>query len=280
MSVDAPFTREVIKGSLNSLSAPSPQTVGSTTYAFSGMVRWRRAYATVTAGAAGSVHGHLYGHRKFDDARSYRGRRNPIEQGDQELWERCRRSRSGSGTLRSYLRFNVPALAWNGHRRAKLRLFVTDASTAGGSAYTVGNNWTETGITWNNAPPITGNALAHGRIGCRSGTWVEFDVTSAIASAYASELCTERREHECGGLLESHGHAGTAAGDHDVPVAGLAPQRGDGGARAGWAGPLAHGIARSAGGPLTRASRATLTAFLCGQSCEAGVPVPRGREGG
>ena len=27
-------------------------------------------------------------------------------------------------------------------------------------------------------------------------------------------------------------------------------------------------------GPLTRASRATLTAFLCGRSCEAGVPVP------
>ena len=35
-----------------------------------------------------------------------------------------------------------------------------------------------------------------------------------------------------------------------------------------------------AGGPLTGASRATLTAFLCGRSCEAGVPVPRGREGG
>ena len=55
------------------------------------------------------------------------------------------------------------------------------ASTAGGSVFTVGNSWTETGITWNNAPPISGNSL--GTAGAATvGTWVEFDVTSAIAS--------------------------------------------------------------------------------------------------
>ena len=62
-----------------------------------------------------------------------------------------------------------------------MRLFVTNASTAGGSVFTVGNGWTEAGITWNNAPSISGNAL--GTAGAATiGTWVEFNVTSAVAS--------------------------------------------------------------------------------------------------
>ena len=35
---------------------------------------------------------------------------------------------------------------------AKLRLFVTDDSPDGGSVFKVANSWTETGITWGNAP--------------------------------------------------------------------------------------------------------------------------------
>jgi PKD repeat protein len=48
----APFTREVIKGSLNSLSASSPQTLGSTTYQFTGWSDGGGASHTVTANAA------------------------------------------------------------------------------------------------------------------------------------------------------------------------------------------------------------------------------------
>ena len=82
--------------------------------------------------------------------------------------------------LRSYLRFNVPTLSGT-VTGARLRLFVVDGGTAGGSAFTVGSNWTETGITWNNAPSISGNSL--GTAGAATvGTWVEFDVISAIAS--------------------------------------------------------------------------------------------------
>jgi hypothetical protein len=62
---------------------------------------------------------------------------------------------------------------------AKLRLYVTDASPDGGSVYLVGNEWTETGITWNTAPPISGTALSS--VGATAvGSWVEFDVAGAI----------------------------------------------------------------------------------------------------
>ena len=37
----APFTRRVIVGSANSLSADSPQTIGGVSYRWTGMVRWR-----------------------------------------------------------------------------------------------------------------------------------------------------------------------------------------------------------------------------------------------
>ena len=108
-----------------------------------------------------------------------------------------------NGTLRSYLRFNIPALG-GAVTGARLRLFVVEASTAGGSVFTVGNNWTETGITWNNAPPISGNAL--GTAGSAAvGTLGRVRCHVRNRERYASELRTERREHECGGLLACNG---------------------------------------------------------------------------
>ena len=55
----APFSREVIKGSLNSLSAISPQTLGSTTYQFTGWSRRRRRLAHDHRRRRGHVHRHL-----------------------------------------------------------------------------------------------------------------------------------------------------------------------------------------------------------------------------
>ena len=62
---------------------------------------------------------------------------------------------------------------------AKLRLFVTDDSPDGGSVFKVGNTWTETGINWANAPAIAGSSLAAAGA-TTNGTWVDFDVTSAV----------------------------------------------------------------------------------------------------
>lgn len=86
-------------------------------------------------------------------------------------------------TYHSYLTFQVAGTGGS-VASAKLRLYVTDASAVAGSVYAVANGWLETGaggITWTNAPAVSGSPLA--TVGSAAlGTWVEFDVTSAVQS--------------------------------------------------------------------------------------------------
>jgi hypothetical protein len=80
---------------------------------------------------------------------------------------------------RSYLKFVVTGLAGRA-TSAKLRLWVTNPSSAGGSVYRVSNSWSETGITWNNAPGV-GTSPRLALLGTTTvGRWVEVNVTSAI----------------------------------------------------------------------------------------------------
>jgi hypothetical protein len=64
--------------------------------------------------------------------------------------------------------------------QATLRLYVTTGSNDGGDVYAVSSNWTETGVSWNNAPAFgttpldTAGAVA-------TGAWVEYDVTPAVS---------------------------------------------------------------------------------------------------
>ncbi len=73
--------------------------------------------------------------------------------------------REGSGSAadpayRGYLRFSVTGLT-SGASSVKLRLFVTDASASIQGVYPIGDtSWTETGLNFGNAPPISGSALA------------------------------------------------------------------------------------------------------------------------
>jgi hypothetical protein len=96
------------------------------------------------------------------------------------------RARKGTGSSQSsYLRFNVAGLN-RAVQSAKLRLYVTNASNAGGSIYSISNNykastsaWLENGLNWNNAPEISGTPLSSlGAVAIN--TWVEFDVTAAF----------------------------------------------------------------------------------------------------
>ncbi|HEY3216270.1 MAG TPA: Ig-like domain-containing protein, partial [Candidatus Eisenbacteria bacterium] len=93
------------------------------------------------------------------------------------------RVQGGSSALNSYLKFDVnvgPVTA------ATLRLYVTDASPDGGSVHSAANTyvgsttaWTETGINWNNAPPISSPALdAAGAVS--ANTWTDLDVTAGV----------------------------------------------------------------------------------------------------
>jgi hypothetical protein len=85
---------------------------------------------------------------------------------------------STSYSYRSYLTFAVTGLA-GPPRSAVLRIFVTDPSTNGGAAYATSRSWTETGITWSNAPPPSGPALAQAGA-TTTGTWVQLNVTAAV----------------------------------------------------------------------------------------------------
>jgi PKD repeat protein len=84
-----------------------------------------------------------------------------------------------TGSYHSYVRFSVTGLAGT-VTSAKLRLWCTDASPNGGTAYPTSSAWDEATTSWSTAPAATGAAL--GSPGAVSaGTWAEFDVTSLVA---------------------------------------------------------------------------------------------------
>ena len=95
------------------------------------------------------------------------------------------RLRGASPTYNGYLKFDVAGVTGT-VQSAKLRLFVTDRSVDGGHLYEVSNNflgtstpWTESALTWNNAPAIAGTELQS--VGATTlNTWVELDVSSVV----------------------------------------------------------------------------------------------------
>jgi hypothetical protein len=87
----------------------------------------------------------------------------------------------GSPFVRSYLRFNVQGL--NGTvTRATLRVFANSAASSGCVANIVSDNtWTETGLNYNNVPPMGGALGSSGSFG--AGVWVSMDVTTYITGS-------------------------------------------------------------------------------------------------
>jgi PKD repeat protein len=79
----------------------------------------------------------------------------------------------------SYLKFSVAGVS-GPVTSATLRLFVVDGSTAAGRIYSVTDTlWSEGTITWTTKPEV-GSLLA-GAGSAPVGTWVEFDLGSAVA---------------------------------------------------------------------------------------------------
>jgi hypothetical protein len=84
----------------------------------------------------------------------------------------------GSPLVTSYLRFTVQGLSGT-VRRATLRVFANSRANSGCVANMVSNNtWTETGINYNNAPPLSGTLGSSGSFG--AGVWITMDVTAYI----------------------------------------------------------------------------------------------------
>ena len=89
---------------------------------------------------------------------------------------------SSPATYVPYLRFVLSGLAGRTVTGANLKLYPTDASVDGGHVYAAGDAWTETQITWANAPARSGSELASvGRV--VKNTWVSAAVPpSAVGS--------------------------------------------------------------------------------------------------
>ncbi|HYH49847.1 MAG TPA: DNRLRE domain-containing protein [Acidimicrobiia bacterium] len=84
----------------------------------------------------------------------------------------------GAPATSSYLRFVVPSSVGE-VARARLRLYVRDASRGGAVLFPAANDWTEKGLTYEGRPARTGPEAA--RTGAVSaGRWVEVDVTPLI----------------------------------------------------------------------------------------------------
>ena len=81
--------------------------------------------------------------------------------------------------LRSFLRFDAQGLV--GGETVTVRLFAATANGQGVELHTVADTaWTESAITFDNAPPIGPVIGSSGPI--TPGTWISFDVTSQVTS--------------------------------------------------------------------------------------------------
>jgi glucose/arabinose dehydrogenase len=173
----APFTRTVIVGSMNSVTATSPQSLNGLSYGF---VSWSDGLAqshSIVAPATNTTYTATYATTSFSIfpiADAY-VRWNKTSQNFGTATSLLVRS----GQYRTYLMFTVSGLSGPA-QNARLRLWVTGASSNAGSVYKLtGTSWTETGITWGNAPPISGSPVAVGGAAA-AGTWVEFNLGTAI----------------------------------------------------------------------------------------------------
>jgi hypothetical protein len=156
----------MIVGSTNSISATTPQSLNGTNYAFgswsdsgaqthsivapaSAPPPYTATFTVVPPGSltfiptADSYVSSLSGNTNYGTATSIKVREGTV---------------ASPTTWRSYLTFNVTGIT-GPVATAKLRLFVSDASDDGGSVYSVSTAWTETGLTYNNAPVISGSAI-------------------------------------------------------------------------------------------------------------------------
>ena len=81
---------------------------------------------------------------------------------------------------RALLQFDVQGIGSGTVSSARLRLYVVDTSTGGGSFHAVAGPWSERDVTWQTAPDVTGSPVAS-LGGVTAGHWVEVDVTSLVA---------------------------------------------------------------------------------------------------
>jgi len=95
------------------------------------------------------------------------------------------RSESG-GNRRSFIKFNFNFPGGTTLLSANLKLYMYDAP-ATSRTYEISSSsadWTESTITWNNAPPVASLPTGTAAISTTDGQWISFDVTSDLQAFF------------------------------------------------------------------------------------------------
>jgi hypothetical protein len=174
-----PFTRTVIVGSAHSISAAASQSLNGVGYSFGSWSDGGARVHTITAPATATTYTATYVQttRTVTPLADAETRQNQAAKNFGTAL--TMQERSGKNAYRSYLLFDVSGLT-GAPTNAKLRLWVTDASSASRGLYVLANTtWTETGITWNSAPALPGTAYRTFSAGT-AGAWVEIDLGTLV----------------------------------------------------------------------------------------------------
>jgi Beta-galactosidase len=101
---------------------------------------------------------------------------------------------NASPQILSFLRFEVQGTGQNSVSRARLRLYIIDASAkAGLKVMSTATNWDEATVTWNKQPTLGPRVAALAPIPMPHGQWIEIDLGQAVTGdgIYSFALTTD-----------------------------------------------------------------------------------------
>lgn len=88
------------------------------------------------------------------------------------------RVKAGNSGLKTLLKFSVAGITGK-VTKARLRLYCTNASDSAGFVAPTATNWSESSVTWENTPKVTGNSLPPaGPVD--EAAWAEIDITPLV----------------------------------------------------------------------------------------------------
>jgi uncharacterized repeat protein (TIGR01451 family) len=173
-----PFSRRVIVGSNNSVSAPD-QTYGTLSYIFSGWSDSGAQTHQIIAPAAPATYTADFIPTPQLTFSPDADARVQEDQATTNFGTSFLRTDGGSDPdVQTYLRFPVSGV-FGPVQTAKLRLWSTTATVDGPAAYGTGNSWSETGITWNNRPAPTSGAMDD-KGALAASAWSEWNVAPLL----------------------------------------------------------------------------------------------------
>jgi glucose/arabinose dehydrogenase len=175
-----PFTRIVIEGSSNSVSASSPQALGGTSYSFVSWSDGGAASHNIVADPARAALTATYGTAQTLTLAAEADA--PVKEANAGSNFATANLRTDGGTgarVESYLRFTVPTGVGT-IETAKLRVYASSATADGPAAYAAGSGWTEAGLTWTNRPARTGSGTDD-KARIATNTWVEYNVKPLVS---------------------------------------------------------------------------------------------------